>query len=470
MLARPTCLLVAFAFLLIGCGDRDAAPAAKNVVLIVADTLRADRLGCYGYPRATSPTLDALAARGTLYERNHSQGCWTVPSMISMISGLYVTQDETVLPKHTTLNEAVHSAGLETAAFLANQVLVTDRGFERGVDHFENLENKSALQVGDAFAAWLAGRKEDKRFFAWVHFIDPHQPYTPSPEFDLFQGERPEHAELLPRWRALQDEVARYDADGPSLDFDAAVAHMERENSLYDGEVKQVDEGVRRVLAALEKAGRLEDTLIVFASDHGEMLFEQATSPILIKDTLSKDGGLKKGVADLCANGHRPWYFEDLWNTPLILAGPGVPAGVRRKELAQNLDIYPTILEALDFAPPKHLQGASIFTRRAEPLERVLAYGHQTSAVLEETGKKLVVYPRQWYLLEGEGAAPTLLFELPTDPGETHDLSDERTDDVERLREAIEQWHVSSARSADTQVTPEQEKALRELGYIDAGK
>lgn len=464
---RRALTLAVAACLVAACGDSPEPPPARNVVLIVADTLRADRLGCYGYPRATSPTLDALAARGTLYENAHSQGCWTVPSMISMISGLYVTKDETKLPDPTTLNEAIASAGIDTAAFLANEVLVTDRGFERGVGHFVDLRNRDALTVGDAFASWLDTHPKDRRFFAWVHFIDPHQPYEPKPEFDLFHGERPDRAELLPRWREWQAKLGEWDPTGEHLDFDAAVAHMELENSRYDGEVRQTDEGVKRVLDALAKHGLVDDTLIVFASDHGEMLFEQPNAPVLIKDKVTREGGLKKGVQDLCANGHRPWYYEDLWNTPLIFAGPGIPSGARRKELAQNLDIYPTILEALDVAPPKHLQGHSIFTQRSEPLERVHAYGHQTSAVVDAEGRKLVVYPRQWLLLEGAGDAPKLFFDLRADPLEVRDLAPTRPDDVETLQGAIDAWHQANDRAADTQMTPEQERALRQNGYLD---
>ena len=108
--------------------------ACKNVVLVVIDTLRADRLGCYGYPRGTSPAIDALAERGTLYARNHSQGCWTIPSMVSMMSGLYVTEEESGPPKeHKTLAEVLKEAGLRTADFIGNPILARDRGIERGV-------------------------------------------------------------------------------------------------------------------------------------------------------------------------------------------------------------------------------------------------------------------------------------------------------------------------------------------------
>jgi arylsulfatase A-like enzyme len=453
------------------CESRRAEPSARNVVLIVADTLRADRLGCYGYARPTSPTIDALAARGTLFERSHSQGCWTVPSMISMISGLYVTKDENALPAAPSLFESLHAAGLETAAFVANEVLVKERGFERGVDRFVDLSNRSALDVADAFSGWLDARKGDRRFCAWVHFIDPHQPYSPAPEFDVFHGSpRPDFAELLPRWEKLQEQVPAYDPSGKALAFDAAVAEMERDDALYDGEVRQVDEGVKRVLAALEAHGRTGDTLIVFASDHGEMLFEQPNAPILIKDKLDKTHALDHGVKDLCANGHRPWYYEDLWNTPFVLAGPSVPAGVRRKELAQNLDLYPTILEALDIAAPEHLQGRSVFRARSEPLLRVHAYGHQTSAVLDDAGRKLVVYPRQWYLLPGPGPAPVLYFDLRSDSSETLDRSAEFPAAAQELREAIDRWHATNERAADTTLTPEQERILRQNGYLDTGK
>lgn len=467
MHGRRLSFLCAAAVLTSACSEEPGPPPVDNVVLIVADTLRADRLGCYGYPRPTSPTIDALAKRGTLYEKNHSQGNWTVPSMISMISGLYVTQEETELPVTPTLLEVVRAKGLETAAFVANEVLVTARGFERGVDHFEDLHNEDALTVSDAFAKWLGGREKKKRFFAWVHYIDPHHPYEPAKEFDVFDGPRPDFDALKPRWEELQKELAHYESSEPPLDFDSAVALMERENSLYDGEVREVDEGVRRVLAALEASGEMGRTLIVFASDHGEMLFEQPMPPYLIRDAIQKQGYLKGGVKDLCAQGHRPWYYEDLWNTPLILVGPGIPAGARKPELAQNLDLYPTILEALDIASPRHVQGKSIYRRRAEPLSRVHAYGQLTNAVLDDRGRKLVLYPRPWFLLSGEGEAPSVLYDLELDGTETRDLTSNCPVESVELRQAIEKWRVDNARAAQTTTTPEQAEALRALGYGD---
>lgn len=108
----------------------------RNVLLFVVDTLRADRLGCYGYERPTSPAIDTFARGGMLFQRNHSQACWTVPSMISMMSGLYVATEEQVLPESPVLAELLRAKGRTTAAFVGNRTLTNDRGFQRGFDHF----------------------------------------------------------------------------------------------------------------------------------------------------------------------------------------------------------------------------------------------------------------------------------------------------------------------------------------------
>ncbi len=437
-------------------------------MLIVADTLRANRLGCYGYSRPTSPSIDALAARGTLYEESYSQACWTIPSMISMMSGLYVTQDEVALPKTPTLAEVLQKNGIETVAFVANEALMKDAGFQRGLDRFETLGNQHASVVAAAFEKWHASREHpEKRFFAWVHFIDPHQPYEPEKEFDVFHGPRPNHDRLVPRWRELEPEVAKYSPNLKSLSFDEAVDAMEHDNDRYDGEVRQTDEGVKRVVAELARTGELENTLIVFAADHGEMLFEHPTSPLLIKDRVERAGGLPLGVKDLFGNGHRPWYFRDLWNTPLILAGPGIPKNARIRGLVQNLDIFPTVLESFDVANAPEIQGASLVGGVRPPLDRVFAHGHETSAVIDAKGRKLVVYPRKWFLLEGDGESPAVYYDASIDPEETRDLSAEHAEDVKALRGALVEWQAKCARDAKLDLTPEQTDVLRKLGYVD---
>ncbi len=456
-------------------GDGPERQRARNVVLIVADTLRANRLGCYGYARATSPAIDTLAEEGVLWESCHSQACWTVPSMISLMSGVPVTRKETAVPPFSVLPEVLQQSGLTTAAFLANAAVGVDRGFERGFDHFAECYEMRAPEVVGRFESWYreytATRALDQPgFFAWVHFIDPHHPYDPLPEHDLFDGPRPGHAELAQRWRAAAPRLAEWSPEEPGLDSDRAVERMNDVSNRYDGEVRAVDAGVRRLLELLREGGDSEDTLIVFCSDHGEMLYEHENFPYLVRERAHSEDGLADGVMDLFGVGHRPWYYEDLWRTPLIMAGPGIPAGQRRDGLAANLDIFPTVLEALDLPAPAHLAGESLFGGREPARERVFAYGHRTTAVLDRSGSKLVVHwPRAYLLTKDEVSrrgAPTQLFDLEVDSGEQRDLAGDDAARVAELRAAIERWRATHRREVIDTTTERQVDVLERMGYV----
>ena len=472
---------------LAGCGGSDGPPSehgestsaaeaaaavevAANVILVVADTLRADRLGCYGYERDTTPSIDRLAAEGVLFENCHSQACWTVPSMISMMAGLPVTQKETVLPKLPVLAEALGAKGLYTAAFLANAAVGVDRGFERGFDHFGECYEMRAREVVGAFEAWYRpwrAAQPERRFFAWVHFVDPHHPYEPEPDLGgPFDGPRPGYAALLERWRAAEPLLAEASPELPGLALDQAIARMNDISNRYDGEVRGVDDGVARLLALLEETGERERTLIVFCADHGEMLFEHENFPYLVDQRLNEAGGLPDGVMDLFGVGHRPWYYEDLWRTPLIIAGPGMPRGERRGGLAANLDIYPTVLEALGFELPEHLDGESLLGGRRPRREQVFAHGHRTTAVLDQGGDKLVIHWPRSYLLPKGAEAPLQLFDLGADPTERTNLAETAPERALELVRAVEQWREAHERSVNAAETEASLEALRNLGYL----
>jgi arylsulfatase A-like enzyme len=461
-------------FFLAGCGDdTPGGPRTRNVVLIVADTLRADRLGCYGYERDTSPAIDALAEEGVVWESCHSQACWTVPSMISLMSGVPVTRKETVVPPFSVLPEVLQQHGLTTAAFLANAAVGVDRGFERGFDDWHECYEMRAPEVVDHFETWYRAwsAEDDGRrpgFFAWVHFIDPHHPYEPLPEHDQFEGPRPGYDELEPRWKAEAPRVAEY-SDAPGLDAEHAMQRMNDVSNRYDGEVRAVDAGVRELVRLLREGGDYDDTLIVFCSDHGEMLYEHENFPYLIQERVERDGGLPDGVMDLFGSGHRPWYYEDLWRTPLIAVGPGMPAGERRAGLAANLDIFPTVLEALDLPPPTHLAGESLFGGREPARERVFAYGHRTTAVLDKSGAKLVEHWPRSYLMTKDDVAtegrPLQLFDLGSDRAERNDLSAADAERVAELTAAIERWRTEHERAVIDVETRRMQEVLDQLGY-----
>ncbi len=473
-----TTCLVLIAALAAGCGEAPSQPRPRHVLLVVADTLRGDRLGCYGYSRPTSPEIDAVAARGTVYENCYAQGCWTVPSMISMMTGVVVAQREANLPAHMiVLAEALQANGVDTSAFPANPVLITERGFERGFAHFEGTAGeRTALGVAELWKAWYAERLADEKrsakpFFSWVQFNDPHDPYQPAPEHDIFTGPRVDHEELYERWSRALPLAAEWAeaADRELTALEPTVALMTRISNLYDGEVRSVSDGFGVILTALADSGDLSETLVIFASDHGEMLYEHLQEPLLVDAMVERRPDNAASVQDWFGVGHRPWFYEEQWNTPLILFGPGIPVGRRVSGLAANLDIYPTILEALDLAPIPGLQGTSLFGGRDPGHEAVHAYGHQSTARREDSGVKFWRHPRKLYNLAGEGPAPVSLYDLNSDPKEEHNLQDRRPVQAKRLRGALDAWHVEHSRDVNFDLTAEQRRVLEKLGYIGAG-
>lgn len=452
-------------------GSRPAQAAAarpRNVLLIVADTLRANRLSCYGYARATSPNIDRLARAGTLYRRNYSQACWTLPSMISLMTGRSVVDELKQLPPQPpVLGEVAHEAGLESVAFLTNQGLGPASGFRRGYDVYESLDNERAATLAQSFVAWHAARAPTRPWFGWVHFIDPHEPYEPDEAHDLFSGPRLDQARIERQLGAAQAEAAGLSPDARTPTLEQALARATSDSDKYDGEVRSVDDGVGTILAELERTGELSDTLVVFCADHGEMLYEHRQQPLITQGVLKANGYLTQGVLELFGHGHRPWYYDDLWRTPLILAGPGMPVNAERTELSANLDIFPTLLEALGLPPRAELEGTSLWGGREFEHERVFAHGHRTSAVIERGGLKLILHPPEMFLKPADSGDIAELHDVFTDPAEDLDLAEQRPLERERLVQEILHWRLRAPRFGPARTGEAQLDALKKLGYID---
>lgn len=454
------------------CSDGEQATAPRNVVLFVCDTLRADRLGCYGHERDTSPNVDALAANGRLYQRNYSQGCWTVPSMISMFSGRYVFDEEQALPDLPTLAEHLADASVYTAAFVGNDVLTGRRGFQRGFAEFHRppLAGKRATRMIDFFQRWWFEQSADlelaeQRFF-WFQAFDPHTPFEPDLRVTPSWSERADSRFYRERSRSLVSEARANVVEG-SLDFAAAVRHMSADSLAYDGEVLGMDRGFGQLLEFLADQGELEDTLILFAADHGEKLYEHPLYPQEKQLKLDAHGGYPLGVADLLTFRHRAFFRDELWNTPLILQGPGVAPGVVVEELSSNLDLYPTICAAFGVEPPAGVEGRNLLAKRVPSLDRVHAYGFGTEALIEADGLKFISHDPERYLLETNEARPVELLDLRADPDEREDFAGERSGQVERLNGLLEDWRERVERPFVDVIDKGEEQALQALGYLD---
>lgn len=305
------CLLIA------GVLARDAAPGRvptgrHNVLLISIDTLRADHLSYYGYERPTSPNLDALAKEGVVFDRAISQAPWTLPSHASMFTGLYppqhgcnLVQGVVLNPRMVTVAERLLDAGYRTAAVTSNIFVSPIYGLEQGFETFDFADGADAQNRVDA-ALGVLDRVKDDRFFLFLHLMDPHDPYSPP-------------------WYYREKFVPAGSADDIDGDLKNAKQRFGRElkdprvrdvlRRLYDGEILYADDQLRRLFDRLRALGKMDDTLIIVTSDHGESLGEE---------------GHGQSLAGYEEFGHGGQLYNQDLHVPLIISLPGgVPAGLR---------------------------------------------------------------------------------------------------------------------------------------------
>lgn len=316
-------------------------PPAKNLVVVLIDTLRADHLSCYGYTRPTSPRLDAFARDSVLFEQCMSPKPQTTPAVASLFTGLFprstgiVKTMTKLLPEFTTLAEVTKAAGFVNVGWSANAMITADFAFDQG---FESLSfvpkaNRSAegadgkLVTAAALERIRELRRDGQRHFAYVHIVEPHSPYTPRPD------------DLKPlRNDALYTSTPDTDLPRNSVSYlNGIVAHVwndqERGNgkgyvARYDAEIMHADRIVGEFIDALDALGAREDTAVVVVADHGESMLE-----------------------------HHAWFnhgitmYEGQVHVPLLVRTPGAAAGTRRADVVSLVGLMPTMLDLVGLDP-----------------------------------------------------------------------------------------------------------------------
>ena len=428
------CVLIPLCVL--GCQHRPAADASpappRHVLVITIDTLRADRLGCYGSRDVATPNIDRLAREGALAIQASVQVPLTRPSHVSIFTGLYPAQhgirdniSRTLAPDVPTLAETFKAAGFDTAGFVSSIVLSAQSGLGRGFDEFSDrfdlgadagdearfldiLEKRGDLAVADAIA-WLE-HYAHARTFLWVHLYDPHAPYEPPEPY-----------------------ASRY-ADRP-----------------YDGEVAWSDELVGRLDATLARLGIREQTLIALTSDHGEALGDHGEAV------------------------HGFFLYEATLRVPLLLRGPGIRPGTRIAAIAQSVDLFPTLLELSGIPMPKTARGA-FAGRSLAPAARGSAALDDRAAFAESLTPRIhygwsdlrSIRDRRWKFIL---APKPELYDLARDPGELHNLVDDEPARARALRAGLERHlrddAAGSARAAQAGDVPiDLIERLGALGYV----
>ena len=307
--------VLALCVLAVSCAPRHGG-SGLNVVVVLVDTLRQDHVHAYGYPRETTPTLDRLVNEGAAFDAV-SPTSWTKAAVASLFTGFHPVRHQAVAyadrlsDQASTMAEALRENGWSTSAVSANSWIDPGYGFGQGFATFvrtrsAHLVDPDASAVNRLVAGVLPRLREP--FFLYVHYIDPHAPYTPRAAWNG-------GSLASDRRRAVsvgELAMASIEERSPELMRDAV--------DLYDGEIRQVDQGIGELLGLLEKRGLGPRTLLVVTSDHGEEFEEHGRT------------------------GHGQTVYDEVVRVPLIFHGPGVKGG-RRAGVASLMDVYPTILE-----------------------------------------------------------------------------------------------------------------------------
>ena len=446
-----------------GAGGSAEGPV-QRVVLITCDTLRTDRLGLYGYPRDTSPNLDAFAREGVVFDTAYSAAPLTAPALCALLTGrlpdeVGMSTGNRVLmpPQVTTLAEVLGRAGIPTAAVVSNWVLREPAhpgvGIRQGFDHYDDdmpdvepnrpdVHERVAAQTTDAAVRWVRERPDD-RFFLWVHYQDPHGPYTP-PEEDVAAMDRPLGDEPLLRVGTDQRGVGEL----PGYQVLGEERHPERYRIRYDAEIRYFDRELGRFLRALEEEGLVEEALIIFTADHGESLGEHDTW-----------------------FSHGQTLHRELIDVPLVVR---YPAGVKRpaaetvgdyrrvRAPVGHLDLFPTVVEALGLVPPPS-HGQSLLRERLET-ERIIV---QTVRAPRSPSRRVGISDGRYRVLIDR--AGTRLFDLAQDPDELVDRSGRDPERVQRMLQSYramqERLPDLGARGLPMDLDEEALRRMEALGY-----
>jgi len=213
-----------------------------------------------------------------------------------------------------------------------------------------------------------------------------------------------------------------------------------------------------------------DQTSILVDLNTGDTLLKRiATRPVLYETNvlhLNRPKSIWTWVADLFAVGHRAWFQEELWRTPLVMSGPGVREDAVVDALSENLDLFPTVLDAFGLAVPQWVAGHSLLDPGAPPRAQVLGYGFGTTAIRESTGLKLIEHdPRRYGLPEGD-PPPYELLDPVGEPDEMRNLASQRPADTARLAAAIGAWRGEVQREISTEASAADTEALRRMGYV----
>jgi arylsulfatase A-like enzyme len=442
-------------------GPRVSAGSGTSVLLITIDTLRADHLGIYGYRRNTSPHIDALGRQGTVFDAAFTFWPKTRGSFVMIHTGRrpsqngYSRRHPVLLGLNPTIASVLGKAGYLTTAVVDNPNVAAQYGYGEGFERYRETWEEAALAtemdraraITEDGIHFIQNARPERPFFLWLHYVNPHAPYTPPPPYDTaFLDAESRTGPALPIVRDFHGGIPKQ----------WAVAGRHRSAyyvAQYDGEIAAVDHEVGRVVAALQASAMGGRTVVVLTADHGESL------------------------------GEHGYYFdhgEDLFDPclriPLVIVAPGAPGGRRAPSLASTLDLMPTILDVAKVSYPPDLAGVSL-------LPLVFGTGKGGAGRLEAQNERDLVasFDARFKTVRTpvDGEARFALYDRERDPGETRDVGAALPDALRIGRREVElflertdrEWArtrplVQGRPEGEGKMTAEACEKMKALGYV----
>ncbi len=452
---------------LLGCGRWGGAP--PNIVLITIDTLRVDHISCYGYERNTTPFLDQLAGKGTLFRKAYATSPWTLPSMTSLFTGLYprthglhrvtfvhneerkittwgTTTHQVFSPHLVTLAEVLRKNGYRTFGISCNPHLSEEVGFARGFDHFESYWFLNGRIINDKVEQWKRELMESVPYFLWLHYFDPHDPYK---AHEPWIGEYSSNEEQYRKW-----SMESYNMFGREKDVATRPGLLQTLIDLYDSEINYTDSLIQVVLQEILPPE--PNRMIIVTSDHGEGFLEHERV------------------------GHGNSLFEELIRVPLIIVPPeGRAVSSFADQPATINDIFPTICEAAGLVVPSGLHGRSLFPLMEDGREAGWDGEREILSEIRredvEDGFQEVLIRGKWKFnirrKQGMEGPERFLYDLEKDPNERVNCIRSNPVKASQMFTAMEDWlnayPLFEAPVAKQRMSRSKLERLKSLGYLE---
>ena len=455
-----------------------------NVILLTIDTLRADRLGCYGHNAHLTPNIDRLAHSGIRFDQAISGGSWTQAAFPVLLTSSYAAMYGGCLgrlaPERPSPIETLSSYGYFTGGFSTNLHLSRATGFDRGFLHFVELNPNEvdprlrrikggqrllqnelthsvlrpvgirmrparlyspAVEVTDNLCQWLDRVKTP--FFAWAHYMDLHWPYHMEEALD-------HPKEIAQAWQDLADMYGRSNFHGRS-DRDKPITTTQRDHfiNLYEKSLQYLDDQIGRLLNYIRNSGHTDNTIIIIVADHGEEFLDHGRW------------------------GH--WesnLFDEILRVPLIMWIPNGAHGHVIRQQVRLLDLMPTILDLCGHPSSNGLMGTSMVSL-AQKGESKYDGEETISEMRRDPWHRIAVRTESFkYIWDSKRPDQPELYDLRTDPGEKQNVCDRFPQEVSRFQASVDAHRLRVAETEPAVAVPKLElneevaRRLRDLGYL----